>query len=106
MKAIVKLIMTAVALLFVFFAFGQDSTVTAPVDSTNDWADWVARILAAIGILLPGWDAYKAKARSRAAKAQELFTEFVRMVDQNDFSSSALKGIANRGRDVVKKENE
>lgn len=105
MKTTIKLIFTIIALLFVFFAFGQDSTVTAPVDSTNDWSDWVARILAAIGILLPGWDAYKAKARSRAAKAQELFTEFVRMVDENDFSSAALKSIANKGRDVVKKED-
>jgi len=98
-------------LTFVFFmscaiVFGQmDSTVEAPQDPTNDWADWVARILAAVGIIFPAWDAYKLPARNRAAKAQTLFTRFVEMVDNNDFSAPALRDLATKGRDVVKKED-
>ena len=102
MEKVIKLFLTLAFLLLAVMLFAQDSTVTAPQDPTNDWSDWVARILAAIGILLPGWDLYKAKARDKASKARELFSEFVRMVDANDFSATALKGIANRGRDVVK----
>lgn len=97
--------LTLIMFMSVAIVFAQDSTTTTPVDSTNDVYDWISRILAAIGLLLPGFDIYKAGARSRAAKAQTLFTTFVQMVDQNDFSATALKNLANQGRDVVKKEN-
>lgn len=96
--------LTLVFFLSVAICFGQDSTTTTPVDTTNDVYDWISRILAAIGILLPGWDLYKAGARTRASKAQQLFTTFVAMVDNNDFSATALKNLANQGRDVVKKD--
>ena len=91
--------------LLTFIVFGQsDSTVTSPQDPTNDWADWVARILAAIGILVPGYDAFMAKARARASKAQELFTEFSNMVNNNQFDPNSLRSLASRGRDVIKKD--
>ena len=91
--------------LLTLIVFGQsDSTVTSPQDPTNDWADWVARILAAIGILVPGYDAFMAKARARAAKAQELFTEFSNMVNNNQFDPNSLRSLASRGRDVIKKD--
>ena len=98
-----KSILLFVFMLSCFILFGQDSTVTAPADPTNDWADWVARILAAIGILVPGYDAFMAKARARGAKARTLFTEFFDMVDAGDFNPDRLRGLAKKGSDVVKK---
>jgi hypothetical protein len=100
-----KMILIFSLMLMTTLIFGQaDSTVIAPQDPTNDWADWVARILAAIGILVPGYDAFMAKARARAAKAQELFTEFSNMVNNNQFDPNSLRSLASRGRDVVKKD--
>jgi cation transport ATPase len=96
--------LTLILFMSVAIVFAQDSTTTTPVDKTNDVYDWISRILAAVGILLPGFDLYKAGARSRASKAQDLFSHFVTMIDNNDFSTSALKALAAKGRDVVKKE--
>lgn len=91
--------------LITLVVFGQDSTVTAPQDPTNDWADWVARAFAILGIIFPAWDAYKAPARDRATKAQALFTRFVQMVDNNEFTNpQAYRELAEKGRDVVKKD--
>jgi cation transport ATPase len=96
--------LTLIMFMTVAIVFAQDSTTTTPVDSTNDVWDWIARIFTVIGILVPGWDIYKAGARTRAARAQTLFTTFVNMIDNNDFSAPALKNLANQGRDVVKKD--
>lgn len=92
--------------LITFVVFGQlDSTVTMPQDPTNDWADWVARAFAILGILFPAWDAYKKPARDRAVKAQELFTRFVQLVDNNEFTNAqAFRELAAKGRDVIKKD--
>lgn len=117
MKKIFRILQTGTMLraflTFVFFmscaiVFGQninDSTVATPQDPTNDVFDWIARILACIGILVPGWDIYKAGARERASRAQIFFTRFVEMVDNNELSNTAaLRDLASRGRDVVKKD--